>query len=132
VSHLVDVALAVPILNGKLLVTRRAAGSHLEGTWEFPGGKVEAGEAPAAAAGRELQEETGLVARDLEPLLVLVHEYPERSVRLHVFLSREPAGEVRLDGPREWAWKSLAELSQLEMPAANVRILSALRWRMGA
>ena len=129
-SDSLDVALAIPLLDGKLLVTRRAAGSHLEHTWEFPGGKVEAGEEPAAAAGRELQEETGLLACDLEPLLVLVHEYPERSVRLHVFLVREPQGNVNLDGPREWAWKSLAELSELEMPAANVRILRALHWRV--
>ncbi len=129
-SDFLDVALAIPILDGKLLVARRAAGSPLEGAWEFPGGKVEPGEEPATAAGRELEEETGLVARDLEPLLVLVHEYPERSVRLHVFLVREPRGRVCMDRPREWAWKSLAELSQLEMPAANVRILGALRWRV--
>ncbi len=129
-SDSLDVALAIPILDGKLLVTRRIAGSHLEGTWEFPGGKVEPGEEPATAAGRELEEETGLVARDLEPLLVLVHEYPERSVRLHVFLVRDPGGAVNMDRPREWAWKSLAELWQLEMPAANVRILRALRWRV--
>ncbi len=129
-SDRLDVALAIPILDGKLLVMRRAAGSHLEGTWEFPGGKVEGGETPAAAAGRELEEETGLRAPDLEPLLVLVHEYPERSVRLHVFLVREPGGTVNMDGSREWAWKSLAELSEVEMPAANARILRALRWRM--
>ena len=129
-SDSLDVALAIPILDGKLLVTRRAAGAHLEGTWEFPGGKVEPGEKPATAAGRELREETGLVAPDLEPLLVLVHEYPERSVRLHVFLAREPRGDVSIDGAREWAWKSLAELSELEMPAANAQILRALRWRV--
>ncbi len=129
-SDYLDVALAIPILDGKLLVTRRAAGSHLECTWEFPGGKVEAGEEPATAAVRELEEETGLSAGDLEPLLVLLHEYPERSVRLHVFLVREPRGEVSMDGPREWAWKSLAELSRLEMPAANARILRALHWRV--
>ncbi len=130
-SDFLDVALAIPILDGKLLVARRAAGSPLEGAWEFPGGKVEPGEEPATAAGRELQEETGLRALDLEPLLVLFHEDPECSVRLHVFLVRQPAGEVSLDGPRAWAWKSLTELSKLEMPAANARILRALHWRVG-
>jgi 8-oxo-dGTP diphosphatase len=130
VSDPLDVALAIPIAGGKLLVRRRAVGSPLAGTWEFPGGKLEAGEEPSAAAGRELQEETGLTARDLEPLLVLVHEYPERSVRLHVFLSRVSEGEVKRDGSRDWTWKSLAELRKLEMPEANARILAALRWRV--
>jgi 8-oxo-dGTP diphosphatase len=125
-----DVSLAIPVVGGKLLVARRAAGSHLEGAWEFPGGKVRAGETPETAATRELLEETGLGAGDLEPLLVLVHEYPERSVRLHVFLARRPSGEVSRNGPQEWGWMSLRELSQLEMPAANTRILSALRWRL--
>ena len=125
-----NVALAIPVVEGRLLVARRPAGSHLEGTWEFPGGKVEPGEQPEAAARRELEEETGLLANGLEPLLVVLHEYPERSVRLHVFLAREPRGELRIEVSREWAWNSLAEVGRLPMPEANAQILSALRRRL--
>ncbi len=126
-----DVALALPVRAEKLLVARRAEGAHLAGFWEFPGGKLRDGEDPAAAAIRELAEETGLVARALEPLTVLVHEYPDRSLRLHVFLARDPGGEVRMDVAREWAWKSLGQLADLRMPPANEPILRALRWRIG-
>ncbi len=125
-----DVALAIPVVDGRLLVARRPPGSHLEGTWEFPGGKVEPGEQPEAAARRELEEETGLVANALEPLLVMVHEYPERSVRLHVFLAREPRGVLRIEASREWVWNSLAQARKLPMPEANAQILSALRRRL--
>jgi len=129
-SSTVDVALAVAVVDGRLLVARRAPGSHLEGEWEFPGGKIAPGEEPSAAACRELREETGLVAAETEPLVVVVHEYSDRSVRLHAFVVRDPAGKVTIDEPREWAWKRLDELSASEMPAANASILRALRWRL--
>ncbi len=129
-SRALEVALALPLRDGRLLVARRGPGSHLAGVWEFPGGKIAGDEAPPEAARRELREETGLVAAEVEPLLVFVHEYPEHSVRLHVFLAREPQGQVMLDGPRAWAWKTRAELAALEMPAANAQILRALSWRL--
>ena len=131
VSRTVEVALAVPVIDGRLLVVRREAGTHLEGAWEFPGGKIADGEEPAEAARRELEEETGLVAGELEPLVVVVHEYPERLVRLHVFLVRDPRGEVTIDEVRAWGWKTPDELRRLETPPANAQILSALRWRLG-
>jgi len=114
---------------GRVLVTRRRAGAHLGGLWEFPGGRVEAGESPAGAARRELAEETGLVAERLVPLAVVVHAYPGRSVRLHAFLAPGPRGRVRLDGPREWAWVEPRELAGLPMPEANASILRALEHR---
>jgi 8-oxo-dGTP diphosphatase len=126
-SRRVEVALALPLVDGRLLVARRAPGTHLAGSWEFPGGKIAEGEEPAAAARRELEEETGLVACELEPLVVVVHEYPDRTVRLHVFLVREPQGEVTTDA---WGWKTPDELRRLETPAANAEILRALRWRL--
>ena len=125
----VDVALAVPVKSGKLLVARRPAGGHLAGQWEFPGGKVDPGEQPEGTARRELQEETGLTVTELEPLLVFVYEYPDRSLRLHAYLARDPRGAL-CEGPQEWSWKSLAELRDLEMPPANEQILRALRWRI--
>ncbi len=126
----IDIALAVPVRAGKILVSRRAHNVHLGGTWEFPGGKVEPGEHPDAAARRELVEETGLDAARLDPLTVLVHDYPDRSLRLHVFVAHDIAGDVRVDGGREWAWLRLEDIEALEMPDANVQILRALRWRV--
>ena len=127
----VDVALAVPLRDGKVFVARRGKGLHLAGSWEFPGGKIDAGETPEQAARRELQEETGLVACDLEPLVVVVHDYAEAPLRFHVFLAREPRGEVRMDADREHDWLELETLLQLEMPEANRQMLRALRWRLG-
>ena len=71
----IDVALAIPVREGRALVRRRPAGSHLAGCWEFPGGRVEPGEEPLAAARRELAEETGLRADSWEPLVLVVHDY---------------------------------------------------------
>lgn len=122
-------ALAVALRGGKVLVAERDAAAHLGGCWEFPGGKIEPGEEPRSAALRELTEETGLEGGTAEPLVVLVHGYPDRTVRLHAYLVREPAGEVRVDGGRKWAWLPPAELASLPMPEANAAILRALAWR---
>ena len=124
----VDIALAVPLRGDRLLVGRRAAGSHLAGLWEFPGGKIEPGEQPVEAARRELAEETGLVAEQFEPLAIVVHDYREAPLRLHVFLAREPQGEPVPQ--RRWSWLPFEELRRLEMPEANRQILRALRWRV--
>jgi len=126
----IDVALAIPFRDRRFLVTRRQDGVHLAGYWEFPGGKIDPGEDPVAAARRELKEETGLIAHSLEPLVVIVHDYADRPLRLHVFLAHDPQGDVRLAEAREWAWKTRDELDELEMPEANRPMLRALRWRL--
>ena len=126
----IDIALAIPLRDGKLFVARRAGGLHLAGSWEFPGGKIEENETPAEAARRELQEETGLQAPELEPLVVCVHDYVEAPLRFHAFLVRDPQGDVVMDSEREHTWLTIDELRSLEMPDANKQIVSALRWRL--
>jgi 8-oxo-dGTP diphosphatase len=127
-TAVVEVALAVAVRGGAVLVGRRAPGSHLAGAWEFPGGKIDDGEEPAAAALRELREETALEGNRAEPLVVHIHDYEDRSVRLHAFLVREPAGE----GLAPWTWVGIEHLADLAMPPANGPIVRAIRWRLRA
>jgi mutator protein MutT len=115
----------------QVLVLRRA--HHPRKGWlDTPGGFIDAGEGIETAARRELREETGLEAGEIEPLLVVVHDYADRGLRLHCFLAREPAGEVRIDGDREWGWVRPAEIDAAAMPAANASILRALATRLGS
>jgi 8-oxo-dGTP diphosphatase len=119
------------VRDGSVLVAKRGGDQHLAGTWEFPGGKIEPDEEPAEAALRELREETGLTAPSAEPLLVFVHDYPDRRLRFHAFVVRSESGEVTLDRGREFSWMSPASLDGLSMPDANRAILRALKWRLG-
>ena len=130
-ANRLDIALAIVVRDGTVLVAKRAEGAHLPGAWEFPGGKVEDGEEPLAAALRELREETGLEAEGAESLLVFVHDYPDRRLRFHAFLVNAATGEVATDGGRAWSWAAVATLGELDMPEANRAILRALRWRLG-
>jgi len=119
------------VRDGSILVAKRSESQHLAGAWEFPGGKVEAGEEPVEAALRELREETGLTALRAEALLVFVHDYPDRRLRFHAFVVEDPEGEVAIDGDRGFAWVQPSSLAELPMPEANRAILRALRWRLG-
>ena len=69
--------------DGSFLLARRPAGKVYAGWWEFPGGKIEAGEAPSAALARELHEELGFEVKDSFPWLTRVFTYPHGTVRLH-------------------------------------------------
>ena len=66
----------------RVLIAERPAGKHMAGWWEFPGGKVDAGESDAQALVRELREELGVEARPDREIMTLTHEYPDRIVDL--------------------------------------------------
>jgi len=78
----IDVAAAVIVLDGRVLLARRIGG-YLDGLWEFPGGKMEGRESPQQAAEREISEELNLRIRAGKRLLVLEHDYPDKRIRLH-------------------------------------------------
>jgi mutator protein MutT len=81
-SGIINVAAAVVIYDSKVLLAKRRGG-YLDDLWEFPGGKIEAGETASAAARRELIEELDIYINASSTLLVLEHAYPDKTVRLH-------------------------------------------------
>jgi len=122
------VTAAVIERDGRLLVTRRQKGVHLEGFWEFPGGKCDAGETLDACLVRELREELDVDATIGAEVFTTTHRYPERCVELH-FLRCVLACEPRPLLGQEMRWVARAELASLEFPPADaelIRILSEL------
>jgi len=121
----VVVAAAVVQRGDSYLVTRRLRGTHLEGMWEFPGGKCEPGETHAACLQREIMEELGCVADVGEKLLTVAHEYADRSVELHFFrcdMTGEPAPLLG----QEMRWVNRGELRSLAFPPADEDLIRLL------
>ena len=119
------VTAAVIERDGRLLVTRRLKGTHLEGYWEFPGGKCDAGESLEACLIRELREELAVVAVVGKRILTTRHEYPERRVELH-FFEAELRGEPVPQMSQEMQWVPREALSTLKLPPADEKLVALL------
>ena len=124
-ADVIVVLAAVIERDGRFLVTRRLADTHLSGLWEFPGGKCEPGESHDECLRRELLEELGVSAHVNEELLVTEHAYSERTVRLH-FRRCEIAGEPKPVLGQEMCWVSRSELKTLEYPEADRALIALL------
>lgn len=111
----------------KILITRRSPDAHQGGLWEFPGGKVEAGESLSVALARELREELGIEIGRISPLLQVRHDYADKSVLLDVHVVWEFTGTARGLERQPLAWVSCAELADYAFPAANDPIVTAVR-----
>lgn len=116
------------ILNARqeVLLALRPAHKHQGGLWEFPGGKVEAGESVQEALARELLEELNLDVLACEPFLLTEHDYGDKQVRLDVWLVTEHAGQPEGREGQRLDWVALADLGQRDFPAANLPIVEAL------
>jgi mutator protein MutT len=119
------VTAAVVERDGRFLVTRRQPGVHLEGCWEFPGGKCDPGEPLAACLARELREELDVDARIGDEIFTIAHTYPERRVELH-FFSCELLGAPRPRQSQEMQWVRREDLAALEFPPADRELLRIL------
>lgn len=113
--------------DGRILISRRPPGKHGAGRWEFPGGKIAAGEQPLAALRRELAEEIGVELLTASPYMALEHDYPERSVALDFHLVTRWRGTVRALESQELAWASAAALFDYDILEADAPVLEALR-----
>ena len=111
--------------HGRYFVTKRRQGAHLEGFWEFPGGKCEPGESLVECLRRELQEELGTDAEIGEEVFTVTHHYPDRSVELHFLSCTFLNAPVPLLG-QEMRWVARAELTSLKFPPADDELIRAL------
>jgi len=119
------VAAAVVERDGQFFVTRRQAGAHLEGYWEFPGGKCDPGEPLAACLIREIREELAVQATIGDELFAITHEYPERCVELHFFRC-DLQGDPNPQLGQEMRWVRREELTGLRFPPADAELIAAL------
>jgi 8-oxo-dGTP diphosphatase len=121
---------AVALLNeeGKVLIAKRPPGRPLAGLWEFPGGKVDAGEDPETALIRELSEELGIeIARaDLEPLTFASHGYPEFHLLMPLYLCKRWQGNIAAQENQQLLWVSADELRLYDMPPADEPLKASL------
>ncbi|MCH8537811.1 MAG: 8-oxo-dGTP diphosphatase MutT [Alkalimonas sp.] len=117
------VAVGVIWQDGKVLLSHRASHQHQGDKWEFPGGKLEAGETVFSALQRELAEELAIQVQTAQPLLQVRHQYPEREVLLDVWLVDGFSGEPRGVEGQAVQWFASSELNKLSFPDANQPIV---------
>jgi len=131
-------ACALVDVDGRVLVTRRPKGKMMAGLWEFPGGKVEAGELPERTLIRELQEELGIEVTEacLAPLTFASHGYADFHLLMPLWICRRWEGRVTAKEGQEFAWVQPQRLKDYPMPPADepliphlVELLTALATR---
>jgi 8-oxo-dGTP diphosphatase len=121
------VAAALYDASGHVLIAERPAGKHLAGRWEFPGGKVAAGESEREALARELHEELGVTVLAARPLVRCSHDYGDRQVELSLWIVERHSGIPRsLDGQR-LRWVMPRALVHEDILEADRPFIDALR-----
>lgn len=121
-------AVGLLVRDGKqVLIARRRPDSHQGGLWEFPGGKIEPGEAVYSALCREFSEELGVIVRRALPLTRIHHDYGDKSVLLDVWTITEHEREPYGKEGQEVRWQAVAALAAGDFPAANADIIRVLQ-----
>ena len=123
----------VPVVAGaimrgdRLLLCRRPAHKARGGQWEFPGGKIEAGESAQAALKRELREELGIEIRAGEPLACIDYRYPELTIRLTLLQASIVSGIPQLLEHTEFRWKTPEAAAEMDLCPADRCLLDQIR-----
>ena len=126
VETMIVVAAVIRDATGKILLTRRPDGSHMGGLWEFPGGKVEAGEAPIAALERELDEELAIAVKIGSPLTFAIHEEPGMRIVLLFFAATLGNARPKPLEDQQIAWVAPGDLPSYPTPPADAELIRIL------
>jgi mutator protein MutT len=122
------VVAAVIERDGRILITRRPAGAHLGGLWEFPGGKAESGESLEQALRREIREELGVGISVEAPIDTVTWQYPDKRVSI-AFFRCVVHGEPRPLEEQEMMWVAASDLGSYEFPPADAELIARLTRR---
>ncbi len=122
------VACALVDADNRVLIAQRPEGKTLAGLWEFPGGKLDAGERPEQALIRELHEELGITVREacLAPLTFASHGYEDFHLLMPLYICRRWEGEVIAREGQKLAWVRATKLSDYPMPPADLPLIPHL------
>lgn len=115
--------------DGRILIAQRPKGKSMAGLWEFPGGKVAAGETPEYALMRELREELAIETRPccFSAIAFASHSYEDFHLLMPLFVCRVWEGSVRPQESQAVKWVLPSALRNYPMPAADIPLISALR-----
>jgi len=114
--------------DGRVLIAERPPGKPMAGLWEFPGGKVDAGERPEQSLIRELKEELGIVVREecLAPLSFASHSYPDFHLLMPLYVCRRWEGIVAAQEQQRLKWVRPEALRNYPMPPADEPLIPHL------
>jgi 8-oxo-dGTP diphosphatase len=114
--------------DGRVLLAQRPEGKSMAGLWEFPGGKIEAGETPEQSLIRELEEELGIVVKEacLAPLTFASHGYPDFHLLMPLYVCRRWEGTVTAREGQQLAWVRPSRLRDYPMPPADIPLIPHL------
>jgi mutator protein MutT len=122
-NKIIDVTAAVIVKGGKVLAARRAPGKHLEGYWEFPGGKLEENESPEGCLERELTEEFSISSKVGAYIGESVYDYGEKVVRLLGYEVEHTAGDFHLVDHDELCWLEIDQLADMKWAPADIPLV---------
>ena len=123
---MIHVAVGLVLDDDRVFVAQRNKNAHQGGLWEFPGGKVDAGETVEAALSRELNEELGIFVDYAEPVMQIKHDYTDKIVLLDVWQIARYRGEPSGCEGQPVKWLAINELLAEQFPAANQAIVDWL------
>jgi 8-oxo-dGTP diphosphatase len=124
---MIQVTAAILIKNRKILIAQRKATDSLPDKWEFPGGKVEAGETPEECLSREMKEEFGIHVAVGKFLGASVYHYDHISIKLLAYRTIWTKGELNLKAHKNIEWVTLDQIEQFDFAPADIPFVNKLR-----